>query len=104
MKLFSDYDRFEMEQDIIKGWDISEMIKEVVRQHLDRPGGSMSEDELCNMLLGIANINDLQCQRRFDGLEVMLKNGHFESWDIEKGFPDLKPDVEISIKKKGSKK
>ena len=98
MKLFSDYDRFEMEQDIIKGWDISEMIKEVVRQHLDRPEGPMSEDDLCSMLLGIANINELQCQRRFDGLEVMLKNGHFKSWDMEKVFP------EITIKKKGSNK
>ena len=41
MKLFCNYDRFELEQDIIKAWGVVEDIEELVRQHLDRPQGEI---------------------------------------------------------------
>jgi hypothetical protein len=98
MKLFSNYDRFELEQDIIKLWETNENIDELIRQHLDRSEGPFSDDEFANRLDAIKYVNDLKIQRLWDGFEKMLENGQF----VRKEF---KPDVEFSIKqKKGSKK
>lgn len=97
MKLFSQYDRFDLEQDLMKAWDVTDMIEELIRQHLDRPQGAFDEDELANRLQAIQYVTELRFQRLWDGFEVMLKNGKFTSMQF-------KPDVEIEIKKKGSKK
>jgi hypothetical protein len=97
MKLFSQYDRFELEQDLIKAWGVVEEIEELVRQHLDRPQGPFDEDELANRLDAIKYMADMRFQRIWDGFETMLKNDKFTR-------TDFKPDVEIEIKKKGKKK
>ena len=98
MKLFSNYDRFELEQDIIKLWETNENIDELIRQHLDRSEGPFSDDEFANRLDAIKYVNDLKIQRIWDGFEKMLENGQF----VRKEF---KPDVEFPIKqKKGSQK
>lgn len=97
MKLFSQYDRFDLEQDIMKAWDVTDMIEELIRQHLDRPQGAFDEDELANRLQAIQYVTEMRFQRLWDGFEVMLKNGKFTQMQF-------KPDVEIEIKKKGSKK
>jgi hypothetical protein len=97
MKLFCEYDRFELEQDIIKAWGVVEMIEELIRQHLDRPEGAFSEDDLANRLQAIQYVTELNFQRLWDGFEVMLKNDRFTPTYAV-------PNVEIEIKKKGSKK
>ena len=97
MKLFCNYDRFDLEQDIMKAWDVTDMIEELIRQHLDRPQGAFDEDELANRLQGIQYVTEMRFQRLWDGFEVMLKNGKFTQMQF-------KPDVEIEIKKKGKKK
>jgi hypothetical protein len=109
MKLFSEYDRFELEQDIIKAWSVVEMIEELVRQHLDRPEGAFNENELANRLDGIKYVTEMNFQRLWDGFEVMLKKGHFVKTrfgDSPKVVPDTDDDklFEILTKKKGSKK
>ena len=98
MKLFSQYDRFELEQDIIKMWNTSELLKEFVRQYLDSPT-IMSEDEVGNYIDGIMRVHDLQCQRLWDGFELMIENRHFESWDNK--YFENHP---VIIPKKGKKK
>ena len=100
MKLFCNYDRFELEQDIIKAWGVVEDIEELVRQHLDRPQGAFSEDELANRLDAIKYITDMRFQRLWDGFEMMIKNGQFAR--IGEAVPI--DDLDILIKKKGSKK
>jgi hypothetical protein len=105
MKLFSNYDRFELEQDIIKLWETNEAIDELIRQHYDRSEGPFSDDEFANRLDAIKYCNDMKIQRLWDGFEKMLENGHFNKWDERAGLKDLKADVEFPIKqKKGSKK
>jgi hypothetical protein len=106
MKLFCQYDRFDLEQDIIKLWETNEAIDELIRQHLDRPEGPFSDDEFANRLDGIKYTNDMKIQRIWDGFEVMLKNGHFNRWDDSAGLDKLKADidVEILLKKKKEKK
>jgi hypothetical protein len=76
MKLFSEYDRFELEQDIMAAWDVTNMLDELVRQHLDNPE-PFSEDELANRISGIKYVTEMRFQRLWDGFEVMLKNGKF---------------------------
>ena len=93
MKLFSNYNRFDLENDIIKLWETNEAIDELVRQHLDREEGPFSDDEFANRLDAIKYTNDLKIQRIWDGLEVMIKHDRFEKVFA---IPD-KP-------KKGSKK
>ena len=104
MKLFCNYDRFELEQDIIKAWGVVDEIEELVRQHLDRPEGAFSEDELANRLDAIKYITDMRFQRLWDGFEVMLKNGQFAR--IGEAVPVVDDDklFEILTKKKGKKK
>jgi hypothetical protein len=110
MKLFSEYDRFELEQDILKVWGAVDMIEELIRQHLDRTEGAFDEDELANRLQAIQYITEMNCQRLWDGFEVMIKEGHFTKTRFG-DLPDVvKPDVddeklfEILTKKRGSKK
>jgi hypothetical protein len=98
MKLFSKYDRFDLEQDIIKMLNVTELLKEFVRQYVDGVK-VMSEDEVANYLDGIARVHELQFERLWDGFELMIKNRHFESWDN-----DNLPDLSISTPKKGKKK
>jgi hypothetical protein len=105
MKLFSNYDRFELEQDIIKLWETNEAIDELIRQHLDRQQGPFSDDEFANRLDAIKYVNDLKIQRIWDGFEMMLKKGQFNKADEAAGLKNLKPEVEFLFKqKKGSKK
>lgn len=102
MKLFSQYDRFELEQDIIKMWGAAENLKEFVRQYIDSPK-IMDEDEVANFLDGIRQVHELQCERLWNGFEEMIKQGHFAKWDKET-LTNLIPDVEFPTKKKGKKK
>ena len=104
MKLFCEYDRFDLEQDIIKAWGVVELIEELIRQHLDRPEGGFTEDELANRLDGIKYVTELNFQRLLDGLEVMIKNRQFAK--IGEAVPITDDDklFEILTKKKGSKK
>ena len=99
MKLFSQYDRFDLEQDLIKAWEVTHHLEELIRQHLDREGGPFDEDELANRLQAIQYIAELNFQRIWDGYEVMLKNGKFTR------MGDAVPvdDLDIIIKKKGKK-
>lgn len=78
MKLFCDYNRFDLEQDIIKAWGVVELIDELVRQHLDRPEGGFTEDELANRLDAIKYVTEMNFQRLWDGFEVMIKKDRFE--------------------------
>jgi hypothetical protein len=104
MKLFCEYDRFELEQDILKLWDTNEAIEELIRQHLDRPEGPFSDDEFANRLDGIKYVNELKLQRIWDGFEMMIKNKHFAKTRFGDTPQTAVPDTEFLIKKKGSKK
>jgi hypothetical protein len=87
MKFFSQYDRFDLEQDIIKMFNVTELLKEFVRQYMDSER-IMSEDEVANYLDGISRVHDLQCERLWDGFNLMIQNKHFEKWD-DNNLPDL---------------
>lgn len=83
MKLWCEYDRFDLEQDIIKCAQVEEYLDEFLRQYLDKPQ-HMSEDEVHNFISGIKFTAKLQNQRLFDGFSEMVKNGHFAELDKPK--------------------
>jgi hypothetical protein len=88
----------------MKAWSVVELIDELIRQHLDRPEGGFTEDELANRLDGIKYVTELNFQRLWDGFEVMIKSGQFAK--IGEAVPHTSNDqlFEILTKKKGSKK
>lgn len=98
MKNWSEYDRFDLEQDIIKCAQVEDYLDEFLRQYLDK-AEHMSEDDVYNYISGIKYASKLQNQRLWDGFEQMVGNGHFVQLD------KYKPDVDVELKiKKGSKK
>jgi hypothetical protein len=78
MKSFNEYDRFDLEQDILKVWGISDLIEEFMRQHIDGPQ-PFTDDEFFNKLNGIKEILNMNSQRLWDGFELMLKKRHFKT-------------------------
>jgi len=74
MKLFSQYDRFDLEQDILKQWNIAEVVEEFARQYMDG-AEAFSTDQMANKLSAIVELINLQGQRTWDGFEVMIANG-----------------------------
>jgi len=76
MKLWCEYDRFDLEQDILKCSDIEEHLQEFLRIYLDKPE-PMSEDEVANYIQGIIYVAKLRHGRLWDGFEQMIENRHF---------------------------
>jgi len=97
MNLWSEYDRFDLEQDIIKCAQIEDYLDEFLRQYLDK-AEHMSEDDVYNYISGIKYASKLQNQRLWDGFEQMVHNGHFVHLD------KYKPDVDVELKIKKGKK
>lgn len=97
MNLWSEYDRFDLEQDILKCAQVEDYLDEFLRQYLDK-AEHMSEDDVHNYISGIKYAAKLQNQRLWDGFEQMVHNGHFAQLD------KYKPDVDVEIKVKKGKK
>jgi hypothetical protein len=72
MKSFYQYDRFDLEQDILKMSNVSDLIEEFMRQHVDGPV-PFDEDELFNKLNGIKEVLDIQIRRLWEGFERMIE-------------------------------
>lgn len=80
MKLWSEYDRFDLEQDILKCSDVEEYLEEFLRVYLDKPE-PMSEDDVANCIQGIIQVAKLRHGRLWDGFEIMVENRHFAVLD-----------------------
>lgn len=78
MKSFYEYNRFDLEQDILRVWGVTELIEEFLRQHMDRTE-SFDEDEVFNKLNGIKEVLDLYSVRLWEGFELMIHNRHFKT-------------------------
>jgi hypothetical protein len=76
MKSFREYDRFDLEQDIIQLWGLAELIDEFLRQYQDNET-AFTEDDVYNKLNGIKEVMNLRGQRLWDGFETMLATKQF---------------------------
>lgn len=76
MKSFYDYDRLDLEQDILKIFGIAEMLDEFLRQYLDG-GEKFTEDEVFNKVNAIKEVLAMQNQRLWNGFERMIATKQF---------------------------
>jgi hypothetical protein len=65
-------DRFDLEQAITQCFQTSEDIDLLFEK---ASSGEVDADKFADTLLGIKRLNDLRCQKAFDVMENMIKNG-----------------------------
>lgn len=70
--LSSNYNRFELEQDIMRLYSICEDIDLFLQQHIDGPR-PFTEDEVWNILYGLKCMHELRINRVNEGLNKVLE-------------------------------
>lgn len=70
--LSSSYDRFELEQDVIKLYNICEDIDLFLQKHIDGPR-AFTEDEVWNILHGLRTMHELRISRVEEGMKKVLE-------------------------------
>jgi hypothetical protein len=70
--LSSSYDRFELEQDVIKLYNICEDIDLFLQHHIDGPR-PFTEDEVWNVLHGLKCMHELRISRVEEGIKKILE-------------------------------
>ena len=66
--------RFDLEQDIMKAWNVVDDIRLLTESILD--GASpMTEDQISNILIGMEHIYELRFNKLFSTFEKCIKSG-----------------------------
>ena len=97
-KFFSDYDMFDLEQDIIKCYDVCQNIDNFLRKFCNDPE-PMSEDEVYNIVSGIKEVHSIQVDRLFDGFNNLRNTFITDTYT-----PDTEVETEVKSTKKRSSK
>jgi hypothetical protein len=64
--------RFDLEQNILKCWNVTEDIDLLYRRIMDGP--RMTEDEIANYLLGMSAIYNARFEETFHQFETLIQN------------------------------
>lgn len=62
-------DRFDLEQDIMKCWNITEDINLLYRNIMEK---DMSTDDIANALLGIKALYEMKFEEMFENFETLI--------------------------------
>ena len=73
----SQYDRFNLEAEIMHAWNTKDDLDSIAERLFDDPNGPMTEDEIGNLLVGLSELHNTRCIKLFQVFETMVK---------EKGF------------------
>ena len=65
-------DRFDMEQEVMKCWNVVEDLKVLHEGVLER---DLTRDQISNILLGLGEIYQLRFEVLFDTFETMVSEG-----------------------------
>ena len=65
-------DRFDMEQEVMKCWNVVDDLKVLHEGVLDR---DLTRDQISNILLGLGEIYQLRFEVLFDTFETMVSEG-----------------------------
>ena len=65
-------DRFDLEQQIMKCWNITEEIQLLNENVLEKDG--LTKDEISNFLLGLATIYEMKFDKLFDQFSEMVQD------------------------------
>lgn len=75
-------DRFDLEHEIMKCWNVTEDLDMVLERLLDSPSfeGMPAElsDKMANLLIGLKELYDMRFERLWDTFELMVKQGQFK--------------------------
>ncbi len=65
-------DRFDLEQQILECWNVTNDLRHVTEYVLDAPLEPNREDKISNMLLGMEELYNLKFQKLFNTLETLI--------------------------------
>ena len=65
------YDRFDLEEEIMKVWQTEDDLDAVVHRMMEDPD-PIPNKEIANLLISVSKIHDLRCQKLFDIFEKMV--------------------------------
>lgn len=79
--------RFDLEQEIMQCWNITDDIKAIYTYHLDKK--ELSEDELGNILIGLEKLYQIKFEILFDTFEECLRKKEFNDDPIVKALKEM---------------
>ena len=68
--------RFDLEQEIMQCWNVTDDIKAIYTYHLDKQ--ALTEDELGNILIGLEKLYQIKFETLFDTFEQCLMSKEFK--------------------------
>ena len=71
------YDRFDLENEILNVWHTKDDLDVITERFLGAPGGSMTDDEVGNILIGLSGLHDTRCRKLFLIFETMIHENCF---------------------------
>ena len=66
------YDTFNLEEEIQHVWQTKDDLDAIAERHYDDPEGSMTEDELSNVLIGLSELHETRMKKLWRVFETMV--------------------------------
>ena len=73
-----EYDRFNLEAEILNVWQTKDDLDAIAERVSDDPDGPLTEDEIENVLIGLSELHDIRCKKLFRVFETMIKEKIFK--------------------------
>jgi hypothetical protein len=70
------YDRFNLEAEIMSVWNTKDDLNAITSRMMDDPD-PMTEDEIANVLIGLSELHDIRCKKLFNVFESMVHDEQF---------------------------
>ena len=78
VKMTQEYDRFNLEAEILNVWQTKDDLDAIAERVSDDPDGPLTEDEIENVLIGLSELHDIRCKKLFRVFETMIKEKIFK--------------------------
>ena len=77
------YDRFNLEEEIMNVWQTRDDLDAVTERVYDDPDGPMTEDVLGNVLIGLSELHETRCKKLWKVFETMVHEKCFKEKNNE---------------------
>jgi len=67
------YDRFNLEEEIQNVWHTKDDLDAITERVSDDPDGTMTEDELLNVLIGLSELHETRMKKLWKVFETMIR-------------------------------
>ena len=75
------YYTFNLEEEIMNVWQTKDDLDAIAERHYDDPDGPMTEDEIANVLIGLAELHETRCKKLWKVFETMIREKGFSKND-----------------------